>query len=144
MQVCRLDWNKLLPASCTPSDASSTCLSSSDVVASKYRELTDQSTTPDGVESSVTHQTYDVIIASDIVCCESDSVGVTHTLINFLKREDKVADIEGSIPVPVAIFVVPSAFHRYITQHLQSSYFPNISLCPIFDMFCTIDMESRI
>jgi hypothetical protein len=115
IEVCRLDWNKLLPASCTPSDASSTFQSSDDVITSKYPELTDPRTPaddPGGGDSGAAHtagRTFDVIIASDIVCCESDAVGVAHTLRHFLKKEANCGQVN---PCPVAIFVVPTEFHR--------------------------------
>ena len=110
-KVCRLDWNKLLPDSCAPSDASSTCQTSGDVVTSKYRELTDCSVAGHEEDGEQKYSTFDVIIASDIVCCESDAVGVSHTLLHFLKRkEPSVVPMDGSHPV--ALFVVPSGFHR--------------------------------
>jgi hypothetical protein len=47
-----------------------------------------------------------VIIASDMVCCDSDAVGVTNTLLSFLS------------PNGVAIFAVPNPYHRYGIAHL--------------------------
>ena len=106
-KVCRLDWNKLLPHGCTPSDASST-FQSNDISTSKYQELTNPEPM-DNCSNTKSYKTYDVIIASDIVCCESDAIGVTHTLLHFLKKEERIGR-ESSCPV--AIFVVPSEFHR--------------------------------
>ena len=113
--MCRLDWNKLLPDSCTPSDASSTSHASGDEITSTFRELTAPVNAIEG--ECVTYRSFDVIVASDIVCCESDAVGVSHTLLNFLKRE-KLGDEKG-IKIqhwPVALFIVPSEFHRLVTD----------------------------
>lgn len=121
-KVCRLDWNKLLPPECVPSDASSQSQSQSqgDLATSKHSELTDpdiygtenQGTGVDVDECNPVYETFDVIIASDIVCCDSDAVGVAHTLLHFLKREG-VGGLSTN-PCPVAIFVVPSEFHRLL------------------------------
>lgn len=45
---------------------------------------------------------YDIIIASDMVCCESDAVGVTTVLKRYLNPKHGIA-----------IFVVPNPYHRY-------------------------------
>jgi hypothetical protein len=50
--------------------------------------------------------TYDIIIASDMVCCDSDAVGVTKTLLSFLS------------PHGIAFFAVPHPYHRYGIAHL--------------------------
>ena len=49
---------------------------------------------------------YDIIIASDMVCCDSDAVGVTKTLLSFLS------------PHGIAFFAVPHPYHRYGIAHL--------------------------
>jgi hypothetical protein len=95
---------------------------------SRYLELTDPHTTRTSNDdsnddsSSSVYETYDVIIASDIVCCESDAVWVTHTSLHFLKRE-----VTPSTGCPIAIIVVPTEFHRLeltsnIIQLLLSKY----------------------
>lgn len=47
---------------------------------------------------------FDVIIGSDVVCCQSDAVGVAKTISSFL-------NIGG-----ICVFVVPMPQHRYGTE----------------------------
>jgi hypothetical protein len=49
---------------------------------------------------------YDIIIASDMVCCDSDALGVTNTLLSFLS------------PHGIALFATPHPYHRYGIAHL--------------------------
>jgi 2-polyprenyl-3-methyl-5-hydroxy-6-metoxy-1,4-benzoquinol methylase len=46
---------------------------------------------------------FDVIIASDMVCCEGDAEGVAQCVAKFLRPQ------EG-----VAVFVIPTDYHRSV------------------------------
>ena len=59
---------------------------------------------------------YDLIIASDMVCCDSDAIGVTTVLKRYLHPNHGMA-----------IFIVPNPYHRYgiatLISYLQKTQF---------------------
>ena len=98
--MCRFDWNRLLPTHCIPSDASSTYESRDDAVISKFQDILE----PQRME----RRKFDIVVASDVVCCDSDAVGVSHSFAHFLLNEQP-DDVCSS---PAGIVVVASEYHR--------------------------------